>query len=122
MSSHLGGTRNPMVVSWPRRIDADDDLRSQFTHCIDIAPTILEAAGIPEPTHVDGIEQEPMDGTSFVPTLGDPDAEDRHTVQYFEFARRARDLQGRLVGVRRLDKAPWDFSPATMKPLRAGRV
>jgi arylsulfatase len=61
-------------------------VRAQFTHCNDVAPTVLEAAGIPEPTHVDGIEQEPMDGASFLQTFDDPRAEERHTVQYFEFA------------------------------------
>ncbi len=71
MASHLGGTRNPMVVSWPERIKPDSDVRSQFTHCIDIGPTVLEAAGIPEPKQVDGIEQEPMDGTSFLYTFDD---------------------------------------------------
>ena len=86
MASHLGGTRNPMVVSWPARIKPDSDVRSQFTHCIDIGPTVLEAAGIPEPKAVDGIEQEPMDGTSFLYTFDSADADARHTVQYFEFA------------------------------------
>ena len=100
MASHLGGTRNPMVVAWPARIKASGDLRSQFTHCIDIGPTILEAAGIPEPKVVDGIEQEPMDGTSFLYTFDDPNAEERHTVQYFEVIGSPGDLQGRLVGMR----------------------
>ena len=72
MASHLGGTRNPMVVAWPQKLTASGELRTQFTHCIDIAPTVLEAIGIPEPKVVDGIEQEPMDGTSFLYTLDDP--------------------------------------------------
>jgi hypothetical protein len=67
MASHLGGTRDPMVISWPARIPADATVRSQFTHCIDVVPTVLEVAGIPQPTMVDGIAQEPMDGTSFDP-------------------------------------------------------
>ena len=65
MASHLGGTRDPMVISWPRRIAADATIRTQFTHCIDVVPTVLEVAGIPQPTVVDGIAQEPIDGTSF---------------------------------------------------------
>ena len=81
MSSHLGGTRNPIVVSWPKRFQAKGDLRSQFTHCIDIAPTVLEAIGLPEPKLVDGIEQEPMNGTSFLYTLEDPKADERHTMR-----------------------------------------
>ena len=84
MASHLGGTRNPMVVAWPTRIKAGGDLRSEVHALHRHGPTILEAAGIPEPKVVDGIEQEPMDGTSFLYTFDDPDAEERHTVQYFE--------------------------------------
>jgi arylsulfatase A-like enzyme len=84
MGSHLGGSRDPMVVAWPARIKGSADLRAQFTHCIDVAPTVLELAGIPEPNVVDGIPQEPMDGTSFAYTLNDASAAERHTVQYFE--------------------------------------
>ena len=62
VGSHLGGTRDPMVVHWPARIVGGWRLRSQFTHVIDVAPTILDVAGIPAPTPVDGIEQEPMHG------------------------------------------------------------
>jgi arylsulfatase A-like enzyme len=95
MSSHLGGDRNPMVVAWPARIQAGRDLRTQFTHCIDVAPTILEAIGLPEPTTVDGIGQEPMDGTSFLPTFTDASADEAHTVQYFEmFGSRAMYKDG----------------------------
>ncbi len=69
VASHLGGTRNGMVISWPQRITDAGGLRSQFTHCIDIGPTILEAAGIPEPKVVDGTAQKPMEGTSFLYTF-----------------------------------------------------
>ncbi|HUO70019.1 MAG TPA: arylsulfatase [Solirubrobacteraceae bacterium] len=113
-SSHLGGTRNPMVVAWPKRITPGGDLRSQFTHCIDIAPTVLEAVGIPEPTHVDGIEQEPMDGTSFYETLDDPHAEERHIVQYFEFAGNRGIYKDGWWAASRPDRLPWDFSPETL--------
>jgi arylsulfatase len=114
MASHLGGTRDPMVVSWPRRFRADKALRSQFTHCIDVGPTILEAAGIPAPAKVDGIEQEPMDGTSFAYTFSDASAAERHTTQYFEmFGSRALYKDG-WWACTRLDKAPWDFSPETI--------
>jgi arylsulfatase A-like enzyme len=64
MASHLGGTRDPMVVAWPSRIRPDSRVRSQFTHCIDIAPTVLDAIGLPQPTSVDGIEQEPHGASS----------------------------------------------------------
>lgn len=113
--SHLGGTRNPMVVAWPERIMARSELRTQFTHVIDIGPTILEAAGIPEATLVDGIEQEPMDGISFANTFDDRDAEERHTTQYFEsMGSRAIYHEG-WWACARLDRIPWDFSPETMK-------
>jgi arylsulfatase len=120
MASHLGGDRDPMVVAWPRRIQADGSPRTQFTHCIDIGPTILEAVGIPEPETVDGISQEPMDGTSFLYTFGDAQAAERHTVQYFEmFGSRAMYKDG-WWACARLDKAPWDFSPQTIKRFAPG--
>ncbi|ANW68035.1 arylsulfatase [Mycobacterium sp. djl-10] len=120
MASHLGGTRDPMVVAWPRRIRPDAQIRAQFTHCIDIAPTVLEAVGLPEPETVDGIGQEPMDGTSFVHTFDTAEAEERHTVQYFEiFGSRAIYKDG-WWACTRLDKKPWDFSPETMKRFAPG--
>jgi arylsulfatase A-like enzyme/uncharacterized membrane protein len=120
MASHLGGTRDPMVVAWPSRIRPDSEVRSQFTHCIDIAPTVLEAIGLPEPTSVDGFEQEPIDGTSFVHTFDTAAAEERHTVQYFEnFGSRALYKDG-WWACARLDKAPWDLSPQTMQRFAPG--
>jgi arylsulfatase A-like enzyme/uncharacterized membrane protein len=118
--SHLGGTRDPMVVAWPERIMAQGEIRSQFTHTIDIAPTILEAAGIPEPRLVDGIEQEPMDGTSFAHTFADPEAEERHTVQYFESMGSRAIYKDGWWACSRLDRVPWDFSPETMKRFAPG--
>jgi arylsulfatase A-like enzyme/uncharacterized membrane protein len=120
MASHLGGTRNPMVVAWPGHIPAGGDLRTQFTHCIDIGPTILEAVGIPEPTVVDGIDQEPMDGTSFLYTFEDPKAAERHTVQYFEILGSRAIYQDGWWACARLDKAPWDFKPETIKRFAPG--
>jgi len=121
MASHLGGTRNPMVVAWPAKIAAGGDLRSQFTHCIDIAPTILEAAGIPEAKVVDGIEQEPMDGTSFLYTFDDPKAEEQHTVQYFEVIGSRAIYKDGWWACARLDKKPWEFSPAALAPFAPGK-
>jgi arylsulfatase A-like enzyme/uncharacterized membrane protein len=120
MSSHLGGSRNPMVVAWPGRVPADGSIRDQFTHCIDVAPTILEAAGIPEPTHVDGIAQEPMDGTSFLYTFDDPAAGERHAVQYFEILGSRAIYRDGWWACTKLDKAPWDFSPATVARFAPG--
>ena len=120
MASHLGGDRDPMVVAWPNRIKAGGDLRTQFTHCIDIAPTILDLVGIPEPKVVDGIEQEPMDGTPFTYTLDDPDAAEQHTVQYFEMYGSRAIYKDGWWACARLDKLPWDFSPATLDKFRPG--
>jgi arylsulfatase len=114
MASHLGGTRNPLVVSWPERIAARGELRDQFTHCIDIGPTILEAAGIPAPKVVDGIEQEPLDGTSFLYTFDAADAPERHTRQYFEVIGSRAIYEDGWWACSRLDKLPWDFSHATV--------
>jgi arylsulfatase A-like enzyme/uncharacterized membrane protein len=114
MASHLGGTRDPMVVAFPKRIGRNGDLRPQFTHCIDIAPTVLEIAGIPEPTHVDGIEQEPMDGTSFAHTFDDAAAEERHTVQYFEMLGSHAIYSDGWWACSKLDKLPWDWRPETL--------
>ncbi len=120
VTSHLGGSRNPMVVSWPERFRPSSDVRAQFTHCIDIAPTVLEAAGIPEPTRVDGIDQEPMDGTSFLHTFDDAAAEERHTVQYFEVMGSRAIYRDGWWACARLDRIPWDFSPETVARLAPG--
>jgi arylsulfatase A-like enzyme len=84
IASHWGGTRNGTVVHWPKGIRARGEVRTQFHHVIDIAPTILEAAGLPEPTFVHGVQQKPLEGVSFAYSFDDPEAEDRHTTQYFE--------------------------------------
>jgi len=118
--SHLGGTRDPLVVAWPRRITDAGGIRSQFTHCIDVGPTILEAVGLPEPTSVDGIAQEPMDGTSFGYTFDDPDAGERHTVQYFESMGSRAIYKDGWWACARLDRIPWDFSPETIRKLAPG--
>jgi arylsulfatase len=120
MASHLGGTRDPMVVAWPSRIAPDARVRDQFTHCIDVGPTVLELIGIPEPVVVDGIEQEPMDGTSFAHTLDDPNAEERHTVQYFEMYGSRAIYKDGWWACARLEKRPWDFAAETLKQFAPG--
>jgi len=84
VASHWGGTRNGTIVSWPKGIKAKGELRSQFSHVIDVAPTVLEAAGIPEPLAVDGIQQDPIEGTSMLYAFDDAKAAEQHDLQYFE--------------------------------------
>lgn len=84
VASHWGGTRNGTVVHWPNGIKAKGETRSQFTHVIDVAPTILEAAGLPQPEFVNGIEQEAIEGTSMLYTFDNAGAPERHPTQYFE--------------------------------------
>ncbi|WP_194397357.1 arylsulfatase [Microbacterium atlanticum] len=84
MASHLGGTRNPMFIQWPGHIEHDPVPRTQFHHVIDLAPTIYEILGISHPDTVNGIPQDPIDGTSFAYSIDDKTAEGRHRVQYFE--------------------------------------
>jgi arylsulfatase A-like enzyme len=84
VASHFGGTRNPMVVHWPKGIKAKGELRTQFHHCIDIVPTILDCCGVPEPTTVNGIPQKPIEGVSLRYSFDDAKAPDRRKTQYFE--------------------------------------
>jgi arylsulfatase len=84
VASHFGGTRNGMAMAWPARIKDKGGIRHQFHHVIDIVPTILEAAGLPEPAMVNGIAQKPIEGTSMVYTWDKANAPDRRTTQYFE--------------------------------------
>jgi len=121
IASHLGGTRNPMVVSWPARIKERGGLRSQFTHAIDLTPTLLEVAGIDAPQQVDGIAQTPMDGVSFAYTFDDATAPERHTQQYFEIlGNRAMYKDGWMLSCR-LPRIPWRFDRATLDRLAPGR-
>ena len=84
VASHFGGTRNPLVVHWPKGIKAKGEIRTQFHHVIDIVPTILEATKIPEPKVVKGIPQKPIEGVSMRYSFDDATAKDRRTTQYFE--------------------------------------
>ncbi|MEV8171745.1 arylsulfatase [Microbacterium sp. NPDC077486] len=84
LASHLGGTRNPMAVRWPARITADPTPRPQFVHCTDVVPTLYDLIGITPPDVVNGIPQDPIDGSSFAAALTDPAAPETHRTQYFE--------------------------------------
>ena len=107
VASHFGGTRNPLIIHWPKRIpNAKGEVRSQFHHVIDIAPTVLEAAGLPQPTSVDGTPQYPMDGVSMVYTFDDAAAPGRRAMQYFEmFGNRAIYHNGWVAATRH--STPW---------------
>jgi arylsulfatase len=84
LASHLGGTRNPMVVRWPAKIQPDVVPRSQFHHCNDLVPTIYEILGITPPGVVNGVPQDPIDGVSFAYSFDDRNADGRLRTQYFE--------------------------------------
>jgi arylsulfatase A-like enzyme len=106
IASHWGGTRNGTIVHWPRRIAARGELRTQFHHVIDVAPTILEAAGLPEPISVHGVQQMPLQGVSMAYSFDDAPAADRHTTQYFEmFVNRGIYHQGWTAVTRH--STPW---------------
>jgi arylsulfatase len=104
VASHFGGTRNGLVISWPAKIKDKGGLRSQFSHLIDIAPTIYEAAGVTPPDVLDGVKQKPLDGTSLMYTFDNAKAPTRHTTQYFE-----------MIGNRAIYKDGW---MASTTPLR----
>jgi arylsulfatase A-like enzyme len=106
IASHWGGTRNGTIVHWPRRIAARGEVRTQFHHVIDVAPTILEAAGLPEPISVHGVQQMPLQGVSMAYSFDDAPAADRHTTQYFEmFVNRGIYHQGWTAVTRH--STPW---------------
>ena len=108
VASSYGGTRNGMVIHWPKGITAKGELRSQWHHVIDIAPTILEAVGLPEPKSVNGTAQTPIEGVSLAYTFADAKASSRHTTQYFEiFGNRAIYHDGWLAGT--VHRAAWEF-------------
>jgi arylsulfatase A-like enzyme len=114
VASDFGGTRNGTVISWPKGIKEKGGLRSQFSHVIDIAPTILEAAGLPEPKIVNGTPQAPIEGTSMLYAFNDAKAADQHKTQYFEiFGNRAIYEDGWLA--RTIHRAPWQV--ANLPPL-----
>jgi arylsulfatase len=110
VASNFGGTRNGMVIHWPKGIKGKNGVRSQFHHVIDIVPTVLEAAHLPEPKMVNGVKQTPIEGVSLAYTFDDAKARDRHRTQYFEiFGNRAIYHDGWLAGT--VHRAPWEFQP-----------
>jgi len=120
VASHLGGTRDPMVISWPKRIQDKGGLRSQFTHLIDIAPTILEVAGIPVPRQVNGIAQMPMHGVSFAYSFDDAKAREQHTQQYFEILCNRAMYKDGWLACARPPRIPWEISPTAIAFMAPG--
>ncbi len=112
VASSYGGTRNPLVVHWPKGIKAKSEVRSQWHHVVDVAQTVLEAAGLPEPRSVNGTEQIPMQGVSMLYSFDDARAPGRHLTQYFEIVgNRGIYHDGWLAGT--VHKAPWELQPRT---------
>jgi arylsulfatase A-like enzyme len=114
VASHFGGTRNGMAMAWPARINDAGGIRQQFHHVIDIVPTILEAAGLPEPVMVNGIAQKPIEGVSMAYTWDKANANtpSRRTTQYFEmFGSRAIYNNGWIASAPPI-QAPWDLTLA----------
>ncbi len=106
VASHFGGTRNGMVVHWPDGIKAKGEIRSQFSHVTDIAPTVMEAAGLPFPKSVNGVEQVAFNGTSLAYSFDNAAAPETHKTQYFEmFGNRAIYHEGWVAATRH--SIPW---------------
>ncbi len=110
VAGNYGGTRNGMVVSWPKGVQAKGEIRSQWHHVIDVTPTILEAAGLPEPKSVNGVKQTPIQGKSMLYSFNDAKAKDRRVTQYFEiFGNRGIYHKGWIAGT--VHRAAWEFKP-----------
>lgn len=121
VASHLGGTRNPMVVTWPKGITEHGGLRSQFSHVNDIMPTILEAAKIKAPETVNGIKQRPLNGVSLVYSFNSKTAPEQHTTQYFEvYGHRAIYHDGWMASAFHT-RLPWQVISTSQKPFEADK-
>src|SRR5262245_29635199 len=115
VASHFGGTRNPMIVSWPARIQDKGGMRSQFMHVIDVVPTIYEVTGVTPPIELNGIAQKPIEGTSFAYTFDDAEAKERHRTQYFELgSNRGLYHDGWMASD--LSIIPWEPTHEEVKP------
>jgi arylsulfatase A-like enzyme len=114
IASHFGGVRQGMAVAWPKVITDKGGIRNQFTHVIDIVPTILEATGIPAPTVVDGIPQKPIEGTSFMYTFdkANANAPSRHHTQYFEMMGDHAIYHDGWIASTKVMRPPWELAGA----------
>jgi arylsulfatase len=111
VASHFGGTRNGTIVHWPRGIKAKGEVRNQFCHVIDVAPTVLEVARLPQPTIVHGVLQKPIEGVSMAYSFDSAKAEERHQTQYFE-----------MMGNRGIYHKGWTAVTRHRTPWETGRV
>ena len=112
IASHFGGTRNGMVISWPKGIAAKGELRTQFHHCIDVVPTILEACHVTMPSSVNGVTQKPIEGVSLAYTFAEANAKNRRTKQYFELLANRAIYSDGWVACTTPVGAPWDSAGA----------
>lgn len=110
IGSHLGGTRDPMVIAWPKGIAGHGELRSQFEDVTDIAPTVLEAAHLPTPRVVNGVVQQRMDGASFVSTFASAAAAETRSTQYFEMLGNRAIYQDGWMAASRSGLLPWVYT------------
>jgi arylsulfatase len=109
--SHFGGTRNGTIVHWPAGINAKGELRNQFHHVVDLAATVLEAAGLPQPLFVNGVQQKPLEGVSMLYSFNEQDAAERHETQYFE-----------MIGNRGIYHKGWTAVTRHRTPWKTGAV
>lgn len=116
IGSHLGGTRDPLVVSWPGHIRDPGATRSQYLHIIDVLPTVLEAARIKLPASVNGVVQQPVNGLSFLKTLGDSSAPDERTTQYFEMHGNRAIYSNGWLAAQRSGLLPWAYTFSSESP------
>jgi len=116
VGSHLGGTRNGMVIAWPKKIADKGGIRTNFAHVVDITPTILEAVGLPQPVRVDGIQQQPVDGVSIEYSF-DKDVPEKPRTQYFELiGNRGIYKDGWLANTTPV-RLPWKMGGSGVSPL-----
>src|SRR5690606_22875842 len=109
VASHFGGTRNGLIVHWPRGIQARNEVRNQFHHVIDVTPTFLEAVGLPQPLNVHGVAQQPIEGVSMMYSFDGAAAPERHETQYFE-----------VLGNRAIYHKGWTAVTAHTPPVQDG--
>ena len=122
VASHWGGTRNGTIVHWPNGFAARGEIRSQFCHVIDVAPTVLEAAGLPAPTFVHGVQQMPLQGTSMAYSFDDATVPERHDLQYFEMFVNRGDLPPGLDRVHASHHAVGDRGDPADRRRRVGAL